>query len=41
MKDENGYYMRTDGLGNHMLCYSENGYFAFPLNATITIGGIE
>jgi len=41
MKDENGYYMRTDGLGNHMLCYSENGYFAFPLDATITIGGIE
>jgi len=41
MKDENGYYMRADGLGNHMLCYSENGYFAFPLDATITIGGIE
>ena len=35
MKDENGYYMRTDGLGNHMLCYSENGYFAFPLDATV------
>lgn len=41
MKDKNGYYMRDDGLGNHMLCYSENGYFAFPLDATITIGGIE
>jgi hypothetical protein len=35
MKDENGYYMRADGLGNHMLCYSENGYFAFPLDATV------
>ncbi len=33
MKDENGYYMREDGLGNCMLCYSANGHFAFPLDA--------
>ena len=41
MKDQNGYYMREDGLGNHRLCCSPKGYFAFPLNATITIGGNE
>lgn len=35
MKDENGYYMREDGLGNHILCSSPQGYFAFPLGATI------